>query len=238
MQVSIGLSLIGIWGVIFPIAIFLKIRENSGRLGDHQILKLYGIFYIGLNDDSFYWEIIVMNLRKFLVILVATFISSARNSFKGYVGILVLLIQRHFSHYKQPFLDPRFNQVETLGSFASICTIFGGLLFLSDSGTQSSGSTTHRFSQGEDTFKLLVFAFVFLVNLHFWVLWLSHFVTVLVRLHLGKVRRVCLMLGVSVLIDGQAVITYEEDLWRVLQNRKAGGEAAGPGEADQVGDDE
>ena len=46
------------------------------------------------------------------------------------------------------------------------------------------------------------------------------------------------MLGVSVLIDGQAVNTYEEDLWRVLQNRKAGGEAAGPGEADQVGDDE
>ena len=92
--------MIGIWGVIFPIAIFLKIRENSGRLGDHQILKLYGIFYIGLNDDSFYWEIIVMNLRKFLLILVATFFSSSRNSFKGYVGILVLLIQRHYSHYK------------------------------------------------------------------------------------------------------------------------------------------
>jgi hypothetical protein len=59
MQLSIGLSLIGIWGFIFSIAIFLKIRENSGRPGDQQILKLYGIFYIGLNDDSFCWEIIV-----------------------------------------------------------------------------------------------------------------------------------------------------------------------------------
>ena len=94
----------------------------------------------------------------------------------------------------------------------------------------------HRFSEGEDTFKLLVFAFVLLVNLHFWILWLSHFVTVLVRLHLGKVRRVCLLLGVRVLSDRQVVNTYEEDLWGVLQGRKEGGEAAGPGEADQADD--
>ena len=94
----------------------------------------------------------------------------------------------------------------------------------------------HRFSEGEDTFKLLVFAFVLLVNLHFWILWLSHFVTVLVRLHLGKVRRVCLLLGVRVLSDRQVVNTYEEDLWGVLQGRTEGGEAAGPGEADQADD--
>jgi hypothetical protein len=35
MQLAIGLSLIGIWGVIFPVVVYLKIRENSGRLGDH-----------------------------------------------------------------------------------------------------------------------------------------------------------------------------------------------------------
>jgi hypothetical protein len=96
-----------------------------------------------------------------------------------------------------------------------MCTIFGGLLFLPDSGTSriSAGPTSiKRFSQGEDTFKLLLFAFVLIVNIYFWVHWLSHFITVLIRLHIGKVKRVCLMLGVRILNDRQVVNTYEEDL--------------------------
>lgn len=99
MQLSIGISLIAIYGVIFPFSIYWKIRQNADKLGDPQILKIYGIFYIGLNDDSFHWEIIVMNIRKFLLILVSTFLPSSRTSFKGYVGILTLFIQRHVSHY-------------------------------------------------------------------------------------------------------------------------------------------
>jgi hypothetical protein len=133
MQLSIGISLIAIYGVMFPLAIYLKIRENADKLSDPQILKIYGIFYIGLNDDSFHWEIVVMNIRKFLLILVSTFFPSSRTSFKGYVGILTLFIQRHISHYMCPYIDPRFNQIDALGSFVSICTIFGGVLFLPES---------------------------------------------------------------------------------------------------------
>lgn len=39
---------------------------------------MYGIFYIGLNDDAYYWEIIVVSVRKILLILVATVLSSSQ----------------------------------------------------------------------------------------------------------------------------------------------------------------
>jgi hypothetical protein len=104
-----------IWGILFPLFIFFKIRESRGRLGEFETLEVYGIFYIGLNDDSFFWEIIVMNIRKYILIITATFFSSSKNSLKGYIGILALFIWRHFSHYKQPYIDPRFNQVDILG---------------------------------------------------------------------------------------------------------------------------
>lgn len=81
-----------IWGILFPLFIVAKIQENRGRLGEHQILKLYGIFYIGLNDDCFYWEIIVMNIRKYILILTVTFFSSSKNSLKGYIGIMALFV--------------------------------------------------------------------------------------------------------------------------------------------------
>lgn len=81
-----------IWGILFPLFIAAKIHENRARLGEYQILKLFGIFYIGLNDDSFFWEIIVMNVRKYILILSVTFFSSSKNSLKGYVGILALFV--------------------------------------------------------------------------------------------------------------------------------------------------
>jgi hypothetical protein len=61
--------------------------------------------------------------------------------------------------------------VDILGSFASIFTIFGGILFLQDMNMTSLGQV----SEIEDNFKLFVFVLVFLINFAFWSHWLYHF---------------------------------------------------------------
>jgi hypothetical protein len=53
-------------------------------------LRLYGIFYVGLNDDSFYWEILVMNGRKMILIMVSTFFSSSKSTIKVRSSFLIL----------------------------------------------------------------------------------------------------------------------------------------------------
>ena len=84
-QVVIAVTFITLWAIIFPVAIYCRINREKGRLSHPNNLKLYGIFYIGLNDNTFYWEIIVMNIRKIAIIAAATFLSSSRSSLK--VGI-------------------------------------------------------------------------------------------------------------------------------------------------------
>ena len=81
-QVVIGATFIIIWAIFFPLAIFYRINQEKGRLNHPNNLKLYGIFYIGLSDNSFYWEIIVLNIRKIAIIVVSTFFSSSKSSLK------------------------------------------------------------------------------------------------------------------------------------------------------------
>jgi hypothetical protein len=81
-QVVIAVTFITLWAIIFPVAIYCRINREKGRLNHPKNLKLYGIFYIGLNDNTFYWEIIVMNIRKIAIIAAATFFSSSKSSLK------------------------------------------------------------------------------------------------------------------------------------------------------------
>lgn len=90
-QLSIGLSFFLIWGILFPLYIFWKIKGQKNHLNEAHNLKLYGIFYIGLNDDSFYWEIMVINIRKFVIIIVATFLSANKSSLKVILKTLIIL---------------------------------------------------------------------------------------------------------------------------------------------------
>ena len=75
-QISIGLTFIIIWAIIFPFAIFNLIKNERNHLNETRNLKLYGIFYVGLTDGNFYWEIIIMNIRKLALIFTATFLNN------------------------------------------------------------------------------------------------------------------------------------------------------------------
>lgn len=36
-------------------------------MNERDMIIKYGTFYIGLSDDTFYWEVIIINLRKILL---------------------------------------------------------------------------------------------------------------------------------------------------------------------------
>ena len=93
-QLSISLIFIGVWGLIFPILVYFAIKKEKGKLNKHISLKTYGIFYVGLTDESFHWEILVMNIRKLILIVAATFLNNERSTYKVIIGINGLLIYR------------------------------------------------------------------------------------------------------------------------------------------------
>ena len=82
LQLTIGGIFILVWAFLFPVFICMRLIREKDQLSKPQNLKLYGIFYIGLNDDAFYWEIIIMNVRKIAIVVVATFFSTNKSSLK------------------------------------------------------------------------------------------------------------------------------------------------------------
>ncbi len=119
MILSFAFVFIVMWAIIYPIFVDLRLSKIKENLNYTNNLKLYGVFYIGMNDSSYYWEVRVVNLRKISLILCAAFLTRMSQAVRvslllsltsqGILGILILFIQRQFSHFKDPFLDPRFN---------------------------------------------------------------------------------------------------------------------------------
>ena len=72
--IAIGLPIFSIWIFGFPTYIFYQLRKHSKDLKDKKVIELYGLFYIGLKDVAYYWDIVVSNLRKASFITIVTFL--------------------------------------------------------------------------------------------------------------------------------------------------------------------
>lgn len=82
MAFSIGFTFIFIYAILFPIVVDIILSRSQKKFKETRHLKLYGIFYIGLNDDSYYWEIRIVSFRKISLILGAALIASSQQSYR------------------------------------------------------------------------------------------------------------------------------------------------------------
>ncbi|CDW75727.1 UNKNOWN [Stylonychia lemnae] len=83
ISLFIGFPFIFLWTILFPLIVFYKLKRIKGQLGNPDNLKLYGIFYVGLSDNAYYWEIIIVNSKKLLFILTSVFVPSSSQILKA-----------------------------------------------------------------------------------------------------------------------------------------------------------
>lgn len=72
MALAIGLSLISAWAIFPPIIIGIVLRNNLNNLSKSSFLVEYGLFYVGLRDKMYFWEVGIVNLRKITFIMLST----------------------------------------------------------------------------------------------------------------------------------------------------------------------
>ena len=65
-----------IWVIVYPLFIFIVLRRNKDKLADTDMLVKYGIYYVGLTDKCYYWEVLFLNYRKILVSAVFALLNS------------------------------------------------------------------------------------------------------------------------------------------------------------------
>ena len=82
MAVPIGLVFILFWVIGFPVYIFYKLFHKRHNLDDQEVILGYGLFFVGLSDKAFFWEVIVTNFRKVIFILCSTLLSTINPIYK------------------------------------------------------------------------------------------------------------------------------------------------------------
>lgn len=120
MAVPIALTFILFWVFGFPVFIFYQLYRQREKINSEDFILRYGLFFVGLNDDSFFWEVIVTNCRKIIFIICSTLLSTSKPVFKAILGILAMFVQMQLLYAYQPYIDPRFNDIEHVGIYASV----------------------------------------------------------------------------------------------------------------------
>jgi hypothetical protein len=67
MILAVGLPIAIIWILGFPLVVFIILKKNQSKINDENMIIKYGTFYIGLKENAYYWEIIIINLRKVIL---------------------------------------------------------------------------------------------------------------------------------------------------------------------------
>jgi hypothetical protein len=75
MALIIGIPMILVWVIGFPLITFLIIFNQRHDLNNKEFLLRNGLFFVGLTDRTFFWEVIVSNSRKIIFILCSTFLT-------------------------------------------------------------------------------------------------------------------------------------------------------------------
>jgi hypothetical protein len=79
---GIGIPLIVFWVIGFPTYIFFRLRNLRQRLDETDVMINYGLFFVGLNDNAYFWEVFINNARKVVFIMSSTLLTSLNSTVK------------------------------------------------------------------------------------------------------------------------------------------------------------
>eukprot|EP00347_Sterkiella_histriomuscorum_P005203 403357498 len=86
MMFMIGITFIIFYSFAFPAFIFTQLFLSKKKLSDKTIVTQYGLFYSGLKDEYYYWEVLYVNIKKLFFIIFASLLST----FNSYIRISTL----------------------------------------------------------------------------------------------------------------------------------------------------
>jgi len=61
-----GLPSLLIWIISYTLVIFVILKKSKKNLDNESIILKYGIYYRGFKDDYFFWDILVVNVKRML----------------------------------------------------------------------------------------------------------------------------------------------------------------------------
>jgi hypothetical protein len=142
---------------------FFILKKHSKRLDHSNIIVKYGIFYMGFKNKFFYWEIILINIRKIMTTAIAVSIPTGNVSIASLSCMLALFLSSALTKYNKPFYNDLLNNVEILSIFVGILSINLATFFI-------DGEVLNN-----DNLSVLFFVLMIVINIVFIIYWFYHF---------------------------------------------------------------
>ena len=130
-----------------------------------------------MRSERFYWEF-VNTLRKFLIIVINVFLSTAKPQTRALLAIITIVALIRIGDKIKPYKLKIFNTLQSREAMTSVLTLYGGMFFIdSDS---SLGVV------------ILVMVIIFLINIWFFQLWiLALCQSSMFRKYFGRIKILC-----------------------------------------------
>ena len=91
-----------IWTLGFPIFTYIQLTRNLKKFDEKDTIIKYGLFYIGLRDKTYWWEVVVSNFRKALIIGLTTSITEKR----AYLQLTLIFTFLYVNHQMIKYFKP------------------------------------------------------------------------------------------------------------------------------------
>jgi hypothetical protein len=124
---GVGIPMFIFWVLGFPLAWLVILWKNRHRLNDFKFKKYFIIWYQGLKNDWFYWEV-VNTIRKFVLVSINIFIFDSDINIKILIGISFIFVMNRIQIRLNPYKINLFNELELREILASLITLFSGLV--------------------------------------------------------------------------------------------------------------
>jgi hypothetical protein len=163
-----------VWGLGIPLFAFFLLSKVRNSLDKTETRETYGFLYRGYKKQFYYWEIIIM-YRKIFLICIAVFVESAGVIAQALIVFILLIGFLIVNLKKKPFATVALNDLETLSLVTSTITVYCGIFFISNM-PQTWILDNPGISQGaislSDNLVLFFFGIIVLVNFLFFVYWM------------------------------------------------------------------
>jgi len=122
---------IGVVGI--PLGILLALYVNRNKLADVNVRKAFGFLYMGMEQDYYFWEVVVMG-RKIAIVLISVFLRSAGTQLQlaCALGVIAFFFVLHITY--MPFKNDLLDSLEKYSIMGSLMIYYLGLMFFSVEG--------------------------------------------------------------------------------------------------------
>jgi len=102
------------------------LRRKRLKLDEKDNVIKYGLFYIGLRDETYYWECLVSNGRKIAISVIIASIHEKQAHTQLMIAFTLLYANHQFIKQVQPYQEPFLNNMDLSSSRASLAGVHLG----------------------------------------------------------------------------------------------------------------